>query len=339
MKHSWATSMALFVIFASAAAPVRAEASQFTPLTQSGCCVQPFFSNDGARVLFLDRPTAAASVGIYGVRVDRPMSTPELITEKLGPFSRDMIYNAKLESGRTVVERAGSAPARWVIDNGGRSVSFSPNGARILWSVSESNGGFDRRRSDVWVANVDGGGARKVSTRYGGGALAWFPDGERVLLGGRVKRGDASAMLSVLNLRDGGVRDLLAVERARSISLSPDGRWLVYYVAQARAAGQGGTYLVDLSATTTMAKRLDFFGAYRWRDASRLLYVPLTPGAPSNELWQYDASTGRTERLLAASADSPFRIAGGDWDVSPDGRRIVFMSARDRALWLAVIDH
>ena len=344
IKIAWWIAVLMFGAATSSLVLVQAASTHFAQLTQSGCCVQPFFSQDSARVFFLDRPTSSTSstssalAGIYGVRVDRPLEKPELLTEKLGPFSRDMIYSAKLENGRTIVERSaglGREAARWVIGNGGRSVSFSPNGARILWSVGESSGGFDRRKSDVWVANVDGSGARKVITRYGGGALAWLPDGERVLLGGRVQRGDALSMLSVLNLRDGMVRNLLEVGRLRAASLSPDGHRLIYYVAQARETGQGGTFLVDLNAAVPTAVRLDFFGAYRWRDATRLLYVPLAPGAPSNELWQYDAASGRSVQIIAVSADSPFRIAGGDWDVSPDGRRIVFLSARDRALWLA----
>lgn len=334
MKPIYAVAALIFGM--SASVTVHAESVRFTQLTQSGCCVQPFFSSDGGRVLFLDRPAPSAAAGIYGVRVDRPLTPPELMTEKLGPFSRDMRYSASLVNGRTVVERSGAEPVRWTIDNGGRSVSFSPNGERLVWSVSPgAAGNFDRRRTDIWTAAIDGSGVRKVATRYGGGVTAWLPDGERVLIAGRAKLSDASSTAAILDLRDGTLRDLFPVERWRAALISPDGRRLIYYVAGAREKGKGGVFLVDLTAATPVPQRLDFFGAYRWRDASRLLYVPLTPGAPSNELWQYDASTGRSERLVAAAAGSPLHIAGGDWDVSPDGRRIVFVSARDRALWVA----
>ena len=338
IKIAWWIFVLILGAATSALTPVRAESVRFAQLTQSGCCVQPFFSKDGARVLFLDRPAQSLPVGMYGVRVDQPLAVPQLVTERLGPFSRDLQYSASLQNGRTVVERDGAEPGRWVIDNGGRSVSFGPNNARIVWSVNSTNAGnFDRRRTDVWTAAVDGSGARKAATRYGGGVAAWMPDGDRVLLAGRLKATDAQLTVSVLDLRDGSSKDLFTVDRWRAALISPDGRRLIYYVAGAREPGRGGTFIVDLQSASPTPQRLEFFGAYRWRDAARLLYVPLAPGAPSNELWQYDAATGRTERLIAPAASSQFRIANGDWDVSPDGRRLVYLNARDRALWLVEI--
>lgn len=303
-------------------------------LTEGGCCVQPFFSPDGARVLFLDKPAAEAPTGIWAVSVDAPMSESQIVTEKLGPFSRDMAYVADLVGGQTVIERLSDAQ-RWTINNGGRSVSFSPDGKRIVWSVQQEAGGFDVRRTDVWMANVDGTERRQVATRYGGGVMAWLPDSQRVLLGGKVNRNDSLSTLSVLSLEDGSTRDIMQFERMRSPSLSRDGRWLAYLIAQARDASQDGMFVLDLEAATAQPKRLDFFGAYRWRDGNRLLYVPVKTGAPSNELWQVDAATGEATQIIAANAESPFKIGNGDWDVSPDGSRLVYLNARDRNLWLA----
>lgn len=349
-----APTLAVTVVATAAAAEVAAEPTvaptlapsptpepsvRYTQLTKDGCCVQPFFSADGARVLFLDRPAPALPVGIYGIAVDQPMTPPALVTEKLGPFSRDLAYSVSLVNGQTVIEQAQNPETgdagRWVINNGGRNVSFSPDATRILWSVSEEAGGFDRRRSDLWLANVDGSDAKRIVTRFGGGAVAWLPDGQRILLGGRANRNDAKSTLSVFDLRDGSVRDLFTAERWRGVIVSPDGNRLIYYIAQAREDGLGGTYLLDLTQSEPAPVRLDFFGAYRWRDATRLLYVPITLNSPSNELWQYDAATGTAERLIEASETSPFRIGNGDWDVAPDGKQLVFLNARDRNLWLA----
>ncbi len=307
----------------------------YTQLTRGECCVQPLFSANGERVLFLDRPSAAQPPGIYGVAVAAPMSEPVLVTERLGPFNRDLSLNVNLINGRTVVE--GPDGQQWPIDNGGRPVSFSPDGARISWSVSAESGGFDTRRSDVWLANIDGSQARRVATRFGGGAVAWLRDGQRMLLGGRANRGDAKSTLSILDLRDDSVRDLFSAERWRGIIVAPDDKHLVYFVAQAREDGKGGMYVMDLEAAGAEPQRLDFFGAYRWRDATRLFYIPLKADAPSNELWQYDVATGKSELLIAASDTSPFKIGNGDWDVSPDGTQIVFVNARDRNLWLVTL--
>ncbi len=320
----------------TAAATATAEpAVIYTQLTRGQCCVQPLFSANGERVLFLDRPSAAQPPGIYGVAVAAPMSEPLLVTERLGPFNRDLSLSANLVNGRTIVE--GPDGQQWPIDNGGRPVSFSPDGARISWNVSAESGGFDTRRSDVWTANADGSQARRVATRFGGGAVAWLRDGQRLLLGGRTNRGDVKSTLSILDLRDDSLRDLFSAERWRGIIVAPDDKHLVYFVAQAREEGLGGTYLFDLEAAGAQPQRLDFFGAYRWRDATRLFFIPLKTDAPSNELWQYDLATGKSELLIAASDSSPFKIGNGDWDVSPDGSQIVFVNARDRNLWLVTL--
>ena len=48
-------------------------------------------------------------------------------------------------------------------------------------------------------------------------------------------------------------------------------------------------------------------------------------------------TTLKAERLIAAAADGPFKIASGDWAVSSDGRRIVFLTARDRNIWTVTL--
>ncbi len=298
--------------------------------------MQPFFSPDGSRVLYLDRPSLDAPAGVWFVTTDRPLSPPELFTEQPGPFSRDLSLALDLRNGQTVVERM-SDGARWTINNGGRIVAFSPDARRVVWTVLQESGGFDVRRAEIYVANVDGSGVRMIATRFGGGPLGWLPDSQRLLIGGRVNRSDPSATLSLVNVDTGATRDLIAVERLRGASISPDGRWLAYFVAQAHDRAQNGMYLLDMERPAPTPQRLDFFGAFRWRDARRLLYVPLRPGAPGDELWQLDVTTGRSERLIAAEAGSPFKIANGDWDVARDGSKVVFLSARDRNLWLVTL--
>ncbi len=308
----------------------------FAQLTGGGCCVQPFLSGDGTRVLFIDKPSPDAPTGVWAVNASTTPGQPQLFNETLGPFSRDLAYAADLVNGRTVIRHLEDG-AEYVINNGGRSVSFSPDASRILWTVQQEAGGFDVRRTDLYVADIDGGNARLVTTRYGGGALAWLPDSQRMLIGGRANRADELPTLAILTLADGSVRNLIPVERLRSGVLSPDGRYLVYFVGQARDPSRNGTYLLDLTADNPQPQMLDFFGAYRWRDASRLLYVPLEPGAPGNALWQLDVTTRSKTQLIAPDAASPFKIANGDWDVARDGSKLIFLSARDRNIWMAML--
>ena len=183
--------------------------------------MQPFFSPDNAQVLYLDKPSPDAPAGIYGVPVTQPMATPTLFTALLGPFSRDMSLAADLENGQTVVRKR-SDDTRWVINNGGRSVSFSPDNRRIAWNVSQDSGNFDVRRSEIWVANSDGSAAKRVLTRYGGGIQGWLSDSQRFLVGGKANRNDATGTLSIFDLSDGSLRDVYSADRMRGFLLSPD---------------------------------------------------------------------------------------------------------------------
>lgn len=311
-------------------------APRFEQITQGGCCVQPSFSPDSARILFLDKPARDAVTGIYAVPISAPLTTPALAFRQLGPFSADLSLAVNLENGRTVVERIADG-VKWTIPNDGRRVSFSPDVKRIAWTVGEDFGNFDVRRNDVYVANVDGSAPKLVATRYGGGLQAWMPDSSRLLIAGKSNRNEPKTKLSILSLADGKVTDVLEVERSRGMTLSPDGKRAILLIAQAQNVADNGVFLVALDGSAAPPQRLNFFGAYKWCDATRLLYVPLETSAPSNELWRLDVTTLKAERLIAAVADGPFKIASGDWDLSPDGRRIVFLSARDRNIWTVTL--
>jgi hypothetical protein len=311
-------------------------APRFDQITQGGCCAQPSFSPDSARILFMDKPSREAVTGIYAVPISAPLTTPALAFRQLGPFSTDLSLAVNLENGRTVVERIADG-VKWTIPNDGRRVSFSPDAKRIAWTVAEDFGNFDVRRGDVYVANADGSNPKLVATRYGGGVQAWMPDSNRLLIAGKLNRSEPRLKLSILNLSDGKTSDVLEVERSRGFLLSPDGTRGILLVAQAQSADANGIFLLTLDGRATPPQRLNFFGAYKWCDANRLLYVPLETSAPSNELWRLDATTLKAERLIAPVADGPFKIASGDWDVAPDGRKIVFLSARDRNIWTVTL--
>ena len=317
----------------------------FTQLTTGGCCVQPFFSPDGAHVLYLDRPTSDAPVGIYGVPIDAPLSEPTFRTDKLGPFSANMAYSADLVNGQTFVEGTNGVNGegeRFGINNGGRSVSFAPDNQTIAWTVGQDSGNFDVRGNEIWVAKLDGSDAKRMITRYGGGIVAWFNDSQHMLIGGKAARNDAAPTLSILDLRDGNVTDVYSADRMRGYLLSPDNRTLVFFIAQAQDEITDGTYLLQLGdAVSTTAplqpQRLDFFGAYRWRDATHLLYIPLKLNLPSHELWQLNVTTGQSQLLIPASTESQFKVGNGDWDVAPNGNLITYVNARDRNIWLAAL--
>jgi Tol biopolymer transport system component len=64
--------------------------------------------------------------------------------------------------------------------------------------------------------------------------------------------------------------------------------------------------------------------------------IPFRPKAVSHELWELDVNTGETRHLTDPDV-IPFKIANGDWTVSPDGRHVAFVESRDRNIWLLTL--
>ncbi len=298
------------------------------PLTNNGCCVQPFWSPDGREVWFLDRPDPEAPAGIWGLPLTG--GAPRLVTTQLGVFSPDYRRRAYPEGGQTVIEDLETGE-RWIAPSGGRAVVFSPDGEWIAWEVSAGEApSLERRVTILWISRVDGREARPVLQLTGGGFAGWFPDGRRVLVITREASG-ANPFLAVVDLRNGSLRPIAQGERLRGAQISPEGGWVVYQSLFGADPAQNGLWVVR--ADGTGSRQLSVFGAYRWRSEGRLLVIPLEPGAPSHRVLEVEASTGAI-RPLTDPVLLPFRIAGGDWALSPDGQRIVFVSAADRNLWI-----
>ena len=74
-------------------------------LTSGGCCVQPSFSPDSSKVLFVDKPSETVPPGVYGLDLTRFESSaetpPQLFYETIGFRSVDSVVNrgAAIRSG------------------------------------------------------------------------------------------------------------------------------------------------------------------------------------------------------------------------------------------------
>ena len=302
-------------------APVRRQ------LTSGGCCVQPQWSPDGGQVWFLDQPSEAQPAGLWGVPVAG--GEPQFITDRLGLLSPDGSLRAYPSAGQTMVERVATGEV-WSVPAGGRAVLFSPDNTQLAWQTASSTVDFDRRVVEIWVAAVDGGAARVVAQLIGGGLTDWFPNSRELLVTGRASR-DSEPVLAVLDVDSGQLRELVRAVNLRGVTLSPDGGWLAYQVAFSGDPAQDGLWVLSLAEGE--AHRLPLFGAYRWRAEGRLLMVPLEPERPSHRLVDVDAASGQAT-ALTDPAVTAFRIAAGDWALSPDGQRVVYVSAADHNLWL-----
>ncbi|MEO8083148.1 MAG: hypothetical protein ABI780_04945 [Ardenticatenales bacterium] len=304
-------------------------------LTDGGCCVRPFWRADSQALWFIDR-SADGVTGFYEARLDAPLTAPSLVTTTIATLSPDQRWRIDQAAGRTTLVRLADGAA-FDVAAGGRSVTFSPDGARIAWQADNPNAGIDGQVARIMVGAPDGSPGQEVARLPNGSLVDWLSD-DALLVRARAND-DPIATDDVLWRQplDGGARtELLRGPRMRGLTLSPDRRHLAYSVSGTDAADEGGLWLATLDGASPPRRLNSLFGAYRWRDARRLIIVPFDVGAPSMRLVELDADT-LVPRPLTDPAAHPFRIAGGDWSVSPDGRRAAFVSADDRNIWVMAL--
>jgi hypothetical protein len=294
------------------------------------CCTQLTWKADSTAVRFLDQPGSTAPLGIWEVTVAQAETGPRLVSERLGYYSPDgtLIAYPDPASGLTVLERLADGQS-WAIDTQGRSVSFTPDSRQIVWTIFDENASSDSREETNWLADIDGNNRRAVFSSRRTGVIAWLTS--RELLIARRIPGGSTEQLFKLSLTDGAEDFLIETARMRGVSLSPDKRYLVYYISREPvAAGVNGMWLLDLQQPTPGAQRLPFFGAYRWRDNQHLVYVPFEPEATEHNFYEYDVVSGRSRPLFPSGAG--LTIANNDWQISPDGRWLALLATQDTAL-------
>ena len=317
-----------------------AQAPTSTPalrqLTTGGCCTQPFFSSDSQQVLFVDKPNPNAPDGIYGIEITGPRATPMLVNEIIGFRSPDRIIVATMngDTAQFINESTGES---WNIDTGGNWPRYSPDGTQILWAATDREGPYDRRRSDIWVANLDGGNPRLVISLIGGGFVDWLPDGQHILLLNRDNLNEEERTLFLYNLATDERLDLAREKRLREVELSPGGSWIVYFLTFADEPEKDGKWVVSTDGSQKHKLDTPGFGAYRWRDDQTLLFIPMRNSRQeSMQLWTIDVASNQSQPLTYPASLS-FSISNGDWDVSPDGRHIVFVNSAGQNVWLITL--
>ena len=315
-----------------AAATIAAESPVAVRLTSGGCCTQPFWSPDAKQVRYIDRP-AGGKPGIYGVDVNDVQKGPRLVSERIEDSRIVGDFRVETNGTTTTLVRL-SDGKQWRVPAQGRNVLFSPDFKRIAWSITDDTLSPERQVAAIWVAAVDGSGARRVASVRRGSLNGWI-SGDALLVTGQDPKSTKEQVLWSLALADGQLTELARAERLRSAILSPSGRWVVYYTTFDPDGGNG-LWLASTGGGKPKALPREAFGAYQWRPVDgedRLLIVPFRPEARYHELWQLNPQTLAVTPLTSAD-ETPFKIANGDWRVSPDGNRIAYVESRDRNLWV-----
>lgn len=282
------------------------------------CCPGAVWSPDSRSLLFLDGPPARKGTGIYSVpAAGGPVGQR---FSSVAFFSPRLLWAVRPGTGEnTTLERLADG-RRFTLPTAGGDVTWNRAETRLAYTRSAVSGNFDRRVTRVFVADVFGA-PRQVATVYGGGVSGWVND-SALLLTGKRSAGDRDRELFTLNPATGARRTLGTALSFRGVSLSPDGARVVYYVAFDSAA-RNGLWLQPTAGSP--ARKLGAFGSYRWRDANRLLLIPLQPGGGPHVLREYDVRTNRWRTL----GDLGDRVRQGDWSVSPNGQRVAYLSAKD----------
>ena len=283
---------------------------------------------------FIDKPAADQPVGIWGVGVAEPLASPHFVTDRLEESTASPQYLIETDGDRTVIERR-SDGTRWEVPAAGRPVLISPDAAHIAWTVTTNENVSSQQAATLWLANLDGSDARQIAALPRGGLSGWI-SGDALLVSYRQSQDAREQILAALRVSDGS-----RAERLRGQLLSPSGGWLLYYIAFDPDHSKNGLWLAPTDGSGVKQLDAALFGSYQWRpcagrctpEQDRLLVVPLQVDAAWHRLVQVNPATGDAQPLTDPAV-TPFKIANGDWRVSPDGRFVAFVAAQDRAIWL-----
>jgi Tol biopolymer transport system component len=284
-------------------------------------------SEDGRRLIAtVSRSTARLwRVPIADRVVDESEATPISLPTVSGVSPRmrngSMIYRAPKAGtdGLWKIAADGAATELWNGVNG-RAVeapAIAPDGQRVAFLV------YSQGVTHLYVANTDGTGTRRIAEALDArGAPAWSPDGRWLAV---AANRDGEPQLFKIPV-DGGTPVLLVKDYSTDPAWAPNGQFLVYSGADVgttfsiKAVGADGTpRQLPTLILTRGARRLVFL------DEDTL--VIMKGDISHKEFWSVDLETGRERQLTTLRRGSVI----GDFDLSADGREIVFDRTREES--------
>jgi dipeptidyl aminopeptidase/acylaminoacyl peptidase len=214
----------------------------------------------------------------------------------------------------------------------------SPDGAWVVFGVTEPAYDEKKEVADLWIAPADGSAPprRLTSGKAGESAPAWSPDSRRLAFTAK-REDDEVAQVYVLDVAGGGEARRLTASplAARAPEWSPDGRSILYLSSAYPAAADAEAnrkIAAERKDARSKVRAYDAFPIRRWDkwldDTQVRLFVTPAEGA------------GAARDLLAGTklvAAPGFGGAGGEgssedlqatW--TPDGRGVVFVATTGR---------
>jgi Tol biopolymer transport system component len=247
-----------------------------------------------------------------------PLPTATGLSPRLGPGY--IVYRAPGTDSLWKLADGGAKTELW---NGldGRALggpAIAPDGQRLAFLVQRPG------RRQLYLTNADGSGARRVAEDLEvRGAPAWSPDGRWLAVA--ASRDGEPHLFKIP--AGGGTPTLLVNEYAIDPIWSPSGQFLVYSGADVgttfsvkAVSADGAPRALPSLILTRGARRLAFLGG---DDALLILKGDIS----HKEFWVVDLETGRERQLTNLGRE----LSLGDFDLSADGREIIFDRSRDES--------
>jgi len=273
---------------------------------------------------------AKSTAGIWSIPIADRIVEERDATQLAMPTARALAPRFGSGSVMFYLSSAGGGDGLWRVENGrateirmdaGTSIieapSVAPDGTRL--AVVRSSGG----KEHITVVSADGADARQVATSIDvRGTSSWSPDGQWIVTGGSDAQGQGLFKIPV----NGGEPVRLVSGQALDPAWSPDGNFIVYL---GRQAAWAPLQIIRLDGTPVPLPLIKVLSAGRGRvrflpDSTGFIYLEGEDGALN--FWRYDLATGKQTQLTRLS--NPATIS--TFDISPDGRRIVFDRVRER---------
>ena len=255
--------------------------------------------------------TAATRVAVPNTRALGPRFAPGYLAFLSSKGAANGLWKAE---GGAVLEL-------WRGDQGGvvAPPAISPDGRVICFSYRKQG------TAGLYVMNADGTNVRTLVDSFDvRGAASWSPDGEWVAVA--ANQGDGSRLFKVP--LDGGQPVRLLDTLSFNPVWSPDGRFIVYSEQQGGGAFQVKAISPDKASVPLPALEVGYTIAtpYRFMPNGKAL-ITLEGSLGAQNFFWVDLEGGQQRQLT----DFKTGFVIQNFDVSPDGTRIVFDRLRDNA--------
>lgn len=249
------------------------------------------------------------------------------------PFnSPDFGYAISPINNMIQIQRMTDAKA-WLMQTGGAIPAMNTDNTRLMWI--ERGGDFvpgqDAPTNSIYMSDIQGTDIQLLFTEQGISAV-WL-DANRLLLSLSQR---PYTQLDIYDVTTQERYTLGRWYRPRGFNIAPGGTRLMFYLASQPNPDDNSIYVIE-TRPNAQTQKIDWFGAWRWRDANSVYYIPFEPNNPTQQLMYYNIETRQTV-TLTDPISQPFAMMNGQWSVSADGSQIAFRNSLDRNLWLMTIE-